>query len=334
MFYFRQENFDPKYPKFRVLKAQENYGIQNYTLYESVDSIIESSLSYPQFQHIFLLDDQRFNFFSFNIHQYFEEKISYSLLQDLIYEKIEFLKKETKESLLFSRIDAITVNGEQKQFLVGEKGDISFKIILVYLKREICLEFEDKYGDFQNQKQIEIFPETFQTINFLKTNTKQDNFLLLYIRDTHCKGIVVKNGFYAKIETINLGVNALMQFYRDNGISQYWYKSYEEIEQNPFAKNLVIQTLEFYSHMLCKWIKEQEIWWRNIFVVSPIMKNVHFMEIFNQEYHKWYNNYIVPFHYSQKLDLLGKQRELEDIDMLIFINTVKAKEKKYFRKQA
>ncbi len=64
------------------------------------------------------------------------------------------------------------------------------------------------------------------------------------------------------------------------------------------------------------------------------MKNVHFMEIFNQEYHKWYNNYIVPFHYSQKLDLLGKQRELEDIDMLIFINTVKAKEKKYFRKQA
>ena len=62
-----------------------------------------------------------------------------------------------------------------------------------------------------------------------------------------------------RTETINLGVNALMQFYRDNGISQYRYKSYEEIEQNPFAKNLVIQTLEFYSHMLCKWIKEQEI---------------------------------------------------------------------------
>ena len=47
--------------------------------------------------------------------------------------------------------------------------------------------------------------------------------------------------------------------YKDNGISKYWYKNYEEIEENPFAKNLVVQTLEFYSDMLCKWLNEKKI---------------------------------------------------------------------------
>jgi hypothetical protein len=47
-----------------------------------------------------------------------------------------------------------------------------------------------------------------------------------------------------------------MQMYKDNGISKYRYKNYEEIEDNPFAKNIVVQTLEFYSNMLCKRINE------------------------------------------------------------------------------
>lgn len=102
-------------------------------------------------------------------------------------------------------------------------------------------------------------PESFQTISFLKTNIKNENFLLLYIRDSHCKGVVVEKGFYNKIESINLGVNALMQMYKDNGISKYRYKNYEEIENNPFAKNLVVQTLEFYAQMLCKRIEEEQL---------------------------------------------------------------------------
>jgi hypothetical protein len=49
-----------------------------------------------------------------------------------------------------------------------------------------------------------------------------------------------------------------MQMYKDNGISKYRYKTYEEIENNPFAKNIVVQNLEFYSNMLCKWLRERE----------------------------------------------------------------------------
>ena len=332
MFYLRQENFDPKYPKFRVLKAQKEFWIQNYLLYENLSTIIENSLTYPKYQHIFLLDDQRFHFFSFNITQQFEEKITLATVQNIINEKITLAERETKEEYLFSHIDSIEINGESRKFLIGEQGEIRFRIILVYLDRKACLEFNDKYGNFHNQKNLEIIPESFQTISFLKNNIKNENFLLLYIRDSHCKGVLVENGFYKRIESINLGVNALMQMYKDNGISKYRYKNYEEIENNPFAKNLVIQTLEFYAQMLCKWIGEEKLWKNNIFVISPIMKNAHFMEIFNKEYSKQNSQYIVPFHYSESLELFDKQREPEDIDALIYINQVKKKDLESLKK--
>jgi len=332
MFYARQENYDPKYSKFRALKAQKEFWIQNYILYEDLGTIIETTLTYPKYQHTFLLDDQRFHFFNFQIKEQFPEKITLQQLQHLINTKIEQANKETKEEFLFSHIDSILINGEKKQFIIGEKGEIEFRIILIYLNRATCLEFNDKYGNFQNQKNLEILPESFQTLWFLRNNIKQENFLLLYIRDSHCKGVLVESWFYKKIETINFGVNSLMQMYKDNGISKYRYKNYEEIETNPFAKNLVVQTLDFYAQMLCRRIKESNLWNTNIFVISPIMKNAHFMETFNKEYSKDNNNYIIPFHFSEKLDLFGKQREPEDIDMLIYLNRIKKKELDQYKK--
>jgi hypothetical protein len=56
------------------------------------------------------------------------------------------------------------------------------------------------------------------------------------------------------------------------------------------------------------------------------MKNGHFMEIFNQQYSKQSNSYIVPFHFPDELELFKKQWEPEDIDALIYLNKVKAKE--------
>ncbi len=56
------------------------------------------------------------------------------------------------------------------------------------------------------------------------------------------------------------------------------------------------------------------------------------METFNKEYSKDNNNYIIPFHFSEKLDLFGKQREPEDIDMLIYLNRIKKKELDQYKK--
>ncbi|MDR0369683.1 MAG: hypothetical protein LBH96_04145 [Candidatus Peribacteria bacterium] len=121
MFYVRQENYDPKYPKFLVLKAQKGFGIQNYILYENLATIVENTTNYPKYQHIFLLDDQRFNFFSFEIEQEFTEKVTLQEIQAIINQKIDIANKETKEEFLFSHIDTIKVNDIPKQFIIGEK---------------------------------------------------------------------------------------------------------------------------------------------------------------------------------------------------------------------
>ena len=332
MFYLRQENYDPKYPKFRVMKSQPEFWLQNYILYESLSTIIDSTLQYPKYKHIFLLDDQRFAFFSYNVEFTSEKKLTLNDIQSLVQEKIALAEKETKEKFLFSHFDFILVNWVEKQFLIWEKWNISCRIILVFLNRESCGIFNDRFWDFQSQKNIEIYPESFQTINFLRNNMDMNDFLLLYIRDSHCKWVLVEDWFYKRIESLNLWVNALMQMYKDNGISKYWYKNYEEIENNPFAKNIVVQTLEFYSEMLCKRINEKKFWLQNIFVVSSIMKNWHFMEIFNKLYSRENNKYIVPFHYSEDLDLFGRNREPEDIDALIYANRVLWKEIQWIKK--
>ena len=45
--------------------------------------------------------------------------------------------------------------------------------------------------------------------------------------------------------------------YKDNGISQYRYKDYSEIQNNALAENLVIETLEFYSILFYSRLEEQ-----------------------------------------------------------------------------
>jgi len=55
-------------------------------------------------------------------------------------------------------------------------------------------------------------------------------------------------------------------------------------------------------------------------VVSPITRNVHFIEAFDKEYKKISNNYIVPFHYSDYLSYFDTTWEPEDMDGLILIN--------------
>jgi hypothetical protein len=64
-----------------------------------------------------------------------------------------------------------------------------------------------------------------------------------------------------------------MQMYKDNQIVKYWYKSAEEIDQNPLAKNLVLETIRFYIDFLCKWLADLNLTDKDIFLVSSIVKN-------------------------------------------------------------
>ena len=325
MFYLWREAYDPKYPKFCVVKFQERLGMQQYERYESLEQIIEHSLQHQNYDHHFLLDDGRFHFFRFDIYKEKESPFTIEDFNTIIDERLEYLRNITQEELLFTNIDTIFVNGEEKKFLIGTKGQIFFRLYFVYLNRNTLLSFNKSYGNVFNQKNLHLRPESLKTISFLKRKLGRDSFLLLYIKENYCKVIAVEDGFYKQIEHINFGINFLMQMYKDNQIVKYWYKSSEEIDQNPLAKNLVLESIRFYVEYLCKWLNDLHLTEKDIFLISPIVKNGNFMEEFNKSYTSFHNKYIVPFHHSSQLELFGKHRAPEDMDTLIFLNGGKIK---------
>jgi len=325
MFYLWHEVYDKHHPKFSVVKFQDKFWLQQYDRYEPLDTIIGDSLSHPKYNHYFLLDDNRFHFFRFDIYREFSEPMKMADLDAIVSDRIDYLKTITKEELLFPVIDNIYVDWEAKKFLIGEKWQIFFRLYFIYINRNTLIEFNKYYWNVFNQDNVFLWPESFKTVSFLKKKLERDSFLLLYIKENSCKVVAVEDWFYKQIDQINFWVSNLMQMYKDNQIVKYWYKSAEEIDQNPLAKNLVLETIRFYIDYLCKWLEDQKLTDKDIFLVSSIVKNWNFMEEFNKIYTWFHNKYIVPFHHSDQLDLFGKHWNPEEMDSLIFLNSTKIK---------
>ena len=113
MFYLWREAYDPKYPKFCVVKFQEKLGMQQYERYEALNQVIEYSLQHQNYDHHFLLDDGRFHFFRFDIYKEKDSPFTIEDFNTIIDERLEYLRNITQEELLFTNIDTIFVNGEE-----------------------------------------------------------------------------------------------------------------------------------------------------------------------------------------------------------------------------
>ncbi len=322
LFYIRYEHLSKSHPSFRVYKIREKDQILQYILHENLVKIIDESRKYPKYTHHFMLDESRFSFFRFDVFQTFDKKFTYDDLKQIIEEKCQASKKHNNVDgeIIMVYIDSIFVNGEEKKYVIGESGEIFFRLYIVYLNKQTMNIVNSVYGNLLDVKSLNILPQSFHTVLFLRNNLKKDNFILLYITENSCKAIKIQNGFYHSVETLNLGMSALKQMYKDNGIVQYWYKTYEFIEGNTLAKNLVTDTLQFYSQLFCKRFNEKNLTGTDVIVISPITKNVHFIETFNEEYKKTTNNYVVPFHHSNVLHTFGKVREPDDMDAIILMN--------------
>lgn len=321
MFYLWQEELDLRHPKMQVFKYNPQLGVQQYCNYQDLNGSINQSLEFQDYDHYFLLDDSRFHFFRFDVYREKEEVFTIDDYNTILQERINYLKTITKEELLFTTVDNIYIQGQPQKFLIWAKGQIFFRLCLIYLNRNTLLDFNHRYGDIFEHKNLHIFPESFKTISFLKRRLERDNFYLLYIKESVCKIIQVQDGFYKRIEAINLGVSFLMQMYRENQIVKYRYKSQSEIEANPLAKSLILETTAFYTQQLCKWLQDLQLTQQDLFLVSPIIKNPYFLDLFNKEYGKLHGRYIMPFHSSSKLQTFDRERDAGDIDLLIFLNS-------------
>jgi len=322
VFYIWYEHFSKSHPNFRVYKIRAQEQILQYILHENLNKISDESREYPKYTHYFMLDESRFSFFRFDIFQTFEKKFTYQNLKEIIEEKCHSTKKynDVDGERIMVYIDSIHINGEEKKHIIGKNGEIFFRLYIVYLHKKTMNIINSVYGNLLDVSNLNILPQSFHTLLFLRNNLKKDNFILLYITENACKAIKIQNGFYHTVETLNLWMGALKQMYKDNGIVQYWYKTYDFIESNPLAKGLVKETLQFYSTLFCKRFKEKNLIWTDVIVISPITKNVHFIETFNEEYKKMTNNYVVPFHHSEKLQTFGKIWEPDDMDAIILMN--------------
>lgn len=322
MFYIRYEHLSESHPSFRVYKIREQDQILQYILHEDLVKITEESREYPKYTHYFMLDESRFSFFRFDIFQKFESKFTYQDLKDIIEEKCQATKKhnDVGGERIMVYVDSVHVDGEEKKHVIGESGEVFFRLYIVFLDKTTMNTINSVYGNLFDTKNINILPQSFHTLLFLRNNLKKDNFVLLYITENSCKAIKIQNGFYHAVDTLNLWMWALKQMYKDNGIVQYWYKTYDFIESNPLARGLVKETLQFYSELFCKRFNEKNLIGTDVIVISPITKNVHFIETFNEEYKKMTNNYVVPFHHSEMLNTFGKIREPDDMDAIILMN--------------
>jgi len=326
MLQVRYEHLSESYPRFRVYKIQEWEKIQQYVLHEDFRKIIDNSLDLPKYDHTFLLDESRFSFFRFDIFVDSQDNFSLQELHKITEEKMHFIEneKQVQWKFLTTYIDSIFVDWEEKKYVIGESGTIFFRLYIIYIDTISLNLLNSSYGKVREKSNIQILPQSFHTILFLRNNLKRENFLLLYITESSAKIIKITNSFYESVNVINLWLSALKQMYKDNGISQYRYKDYEEIQNNTLAENLVVETLEFFSTLFFSRLEEQDCIWNDIFVISPIVKNWHFMEVFNRKYREYTNNYIVPFHHSDKLNSFKREREPDWMDTLIYLNREKS----------
>jgi hypothetical protein len=77
-----------------VYKLREKEQIQQYVLHENLTKIVDQSYQYPKYDHIFMLDESRFDFFRFDMYDHFDEAFTLQNLQDMISQKCEKIKKQ------------------------------------------------------------------------------------------------------------------------------------------------------------------------------------------------------------------------------------------------
>lgn len=206
MLYIRYEHLSESHPSFRVYKIREEEQILQYILHENLVKVTDESREYPKYNHYFMLDESRFSFFRFDVFQTFDKKFTLQDLKDIIEEKCQATKKynDVDGERIMVYIDSIHINGEEKKHVIGESGEIFFRLYIVYLNKKTMNIVNSVYGNLLNTHNIHILPQSFHTVLFLRNNLKKDNFVLLYITENSCKAIKIQNGFYHAVETLNL----------------------------------------------------------------------------------------------------------------------------------
>lgn len=167
---------------------------------------------------------------------------------------------------------------------------------------------------------VKIYPQSFYTVGYLKKALHKPELQLLYVFDEYAKVITLTHGKYTRCERINLGVRMLKGIYKENNVLPFFFKSTAEIELNEFAKNLVVQSVDFFAETLMRRMKEFIKPGQDLIVVSSLISNKYFLDRLNEQYKKTTNGFIVPLHHTNDLHTFQRERDSDEIDVLTMLN--------------
>ncbi len=149
------------------------------------DYYIQNIMKENLWKHSFLIDEDRFFYYSFPVFWEFDKTITINDLNNLIDEKKDYIKENYSNwwYMIFYNIQDIYINWEEKDYIVWEQWKIYFKLNIYYLNNETSNIFKVFAGsNFSERSDINIFPWSFFTVNFLKKNLNKSNFNILYLK--------------------------------------------------------------------------------------------------------------------------------------------------------
>lgn len=270
-----------------------------------------------------LLDEQRFSFFNFDV--FLDQKIPLDIRQfkKIIEEKKNYVKEKYEKywEFLYYLIDDIYVNWEKKTYFLGDVGKIHFRLKFVLIGFETMALFKIFTWNklFQN-KNIDIYPQSTFTINFLRDSLKKDDINIVYIFNWYAKLIQIKNWFYHKISKIPYWIEKLKTIFKDNDIYTLYKDSFSNEEFNVFSQRLIIESFNFYSKIICKWLGQELVFGKDVIVISNIAKNKYFIDSFSDTYQNHVKWYVLPFHTSRNLNKNNYNIDIWYLDLIVFLD--------------
>lgn len=260
---------------------------------------------------ILLLDEQRFSWFATPLAFCAVKPCTVQDINKVIDPIITKYGWHTTEKL-FYHIDGITVNGEATDYYMWKTWDIRCMMHIIALQRDDWYIAKSAFG--KEIEQIRIYPSSFFTLHHIKQALHKDTGTLLVIGQYYTKRIVFTNGKYQTCEMLDLGWQVLKDIYGENNIRDFFAATKSEVSENTYAASLVEQSVRFYVDMLIRWLRSTQTT-GNVFLVSDLVQNEYFMDMFSTTYQTYSQSFIVPLNHIKWLKTYGRKRWPEDIDL-------------------
>lgn len=260
---------------------------------------------------LLLLDEKKFLWVSAPVVAHFDRPCTVGAMKAIIDPIFDaHLRSDTQR--LFYHMDDICVNWEPTDYYIWKTGEFRFLLQMVAIRRDNW--YDTKAVLWDRIQNVHIYPASFFTLHHIKDTLKKQNGTILTLGQHYTKRIVFENGVYTDSEVVDLGWQVLKDVYAENNITDFFDATSEIIENNPYAKNLVEQSVAFYVDMLMRRLRNYNMK-GDVFLVSSLTNNEYFMKEFNSKYQQYSFSFVVPLMHMKWLKTFGRTRAPDDIDI-------------------